>query len=129
MTEVSTITVKDANGASRDVATLTALIDLLKGDYATVPASQTDYPLSDGSSPTDLMTFIAGLLIVPASTSPGAVTIKDGNSGTPITVFAGGANSVSNLVPFPVPLGILATSDGWLVTTGANVSVLASGSF
>jgi hypothetical protein len=71
---------------------------------------------------------VSHLVIVPATTSPGAVSIKDG-AGSAITVFAGGANSVSSLVPFAVPLGADSKTGAWSVTTGANVSVVAFGRF
>ena len=72
--------------------------------------------------------FIAGIFIVPSTVSPGAVSISDGGGGG-ITVFAGGANSVSNLVSFLCPLGIQSISGSWSITTGAAVSVLVTGGF
>jgi hypothetical protein len=59
------------------------------------------------------------------------VSIKDGN-GSGITVFTGGAASVADLTPIVIELNVLcvnATTPGWKVTTGANVSVLAVGRF
>lgn len=94
------------------------------GEYETVAASASDQVLGATGGAGDLLT---GLLIVPANTSPGVVQIKDG-SGTAITVFAGGASSVSNLVPFYVPLNLKALTN-WKVTTGTGVSVIASGNF
>ncbi|MBK6800431.1 MAG: hypothetical protein IPG83_02770 [Novosphingobium sp.] len=94
-------------------------------EYETVAASQTDQVIGATGAIGDLL---AGLLIVPATTSPGAVSIKDG-AGSVITVFTGGASSVSGMVPFFVPLGIKATGAGWKVTTGANVSAIAVGDF
>lgn len=94
-------------------------------EYETVAASQTDQVMGATGATGD---YISGLLIVPASLSPGAVSIKDG-SGSAITVFAGGTNSVACLVPFFVPLGIRATGAAWKVTTGANVSAIAIGDF
>lgn len=90
-----------------------------------VSASKTDESLSATGAAGD---FLEGLLIVPASTSPGAVSIKDG-AGTAIKVFEGGAGSVASLVPFPVPLGFKSKAGGWSLTTGANVSVIAVGEF
>jgi hypothetical protein len=72
--------------------------------------------------------YLAGLLVVPATTSPGAVSIKDG-SGSAIPVFTGGATSVADLKPFPIPLGLVSLNGAWKVTTGANVSVIAIGNF
>jgi len=98
------------------------------GNYETVAASQTDQVLGGTGKLGD---FLLALMIIPATTSPGAVSIKDGN-GSSITVFTGGASSVSNLVPFPVFVSAKCqngTTPGWSVTTGSNVSVLAFGNF
>ncbi len=92
--------------------------------YETVAASQTAQVLGVAGAIGD---SIAHLLIIPATTSPGAVAILD--NATSITVFAGGATSVSNLVPFVVPLNMASVLGAWSVTTGANVSVVAVGSF
>jgi len=97
----------------------------LAGEYETVAASQTDQALGATGGTGD---YLASLLIVPATTSPGVVSIKDGG-GSAITVFTGGASSVSNLVPFTVALGIYSAAGAWQVTTGANVSVVAAGNF
>lgn len=70
---------------------------------------------------------LVGLLVVPATLSPGAITINDGS--TDITVFTGGADSVATLVPFFIPWNSKAVNAGWSVTTGANVSAVAFGRF
>ncbi|MCP3730451.1 hypothetical protein M9978_08415 [Sphingomonas sp. MG17] len=99
---------------------------LLAGDdYETVAASQANQVLGATGASGDLL---AALTIVPATTSPGAVSIKDGD-GAAITLFAGGADSVGSLIPFAVALGIKSTGGAWKVTTGANVSVIAAGEF
>jgi hypothetical protein len=92
--------------------------------YETVAASQTAQVLGTAGAVGDYLYF---LLVIPATTSPGAVTILD--NVTSITVFAGGASSVSNLVPFAIPVQALSVSGAWKVTTGANVSVIAVGNF
>jgi hypothetical protein len=107
------------------VVELAALGRIVDGDYETVAAGQTNQALGAGGAVGD---YLMGVLIVPATTSPGVVQIKDG-SNSAITVFAGGPDSISNLVPFLVPLGIRSVSGAWQVTTGADVSVVASGSF
>lgn len=93
-------------------------------DYETVAASQTAQVIGGSGNVGD---YLAGVLVVPATTSPGAVSILD--SATSITIFTGGASSVSNLVPFMIPLGMKSVNGAWKVTTGANVSVIAIGSF
>lgn len=94
------------------------------GEYETVAASQTAQPLGATGAAGD---YLSGLLVVPASTAPGNVVLLD--NATSITVFAGGASSVSNLVPFFIPICARSVSGAWKVTTGANVSVFAVGSF
>lgn len=103
----------------------TNIPDELAGEYETVAASQTTQTLGATGGSGD---YLKGVLIVPATTSPGAVSIKDG-AGSAITIFTGGASSVSNLVPFMVPLGIYSGAGAWQVTTGANVSAIGIGNF
>lgn len=108
------------------VAALTALVNAAAvGDYETVAASQTAQALGGTGAAGD---YLAGLLVVPATTSPGVVQIKDG-AGSAVTVFAGGASSVADLRPFWLPLGVKSAAGAWAVTTGANVSVIAVGTF
>ena len=99
----------------------------LDGDYKAIAASQTNSQLGAVGALSDTL---SGLVIVPATTSPGAISITDGVAT--ITVFAGGTTSVTDLKPFPVffGTGIYALGPGgWKVTTGANVSVVAFGKF
>lgn len=93
-------------------------------EYETVAASQTAQVLGPTGALGD---YIAGILVIPATTSPGAITLLD--NATSITVFTGGASSVSNLVPFFIPLGMRSVSGAWKLTTGANVSCIAVGNF
>jgi hypothetical protein len=93
-------------------------------DYKYVAASSNDEAVGTALAGA----YLEGLTIIPATTSPGAVTLKDGD-GTARTVFAGGANSVSNLVPFFVPVGARSRAGAWKVTTGANVAAWATGDF
>lgn len=95
------------------------------GDYETVAASQTDQALGATGATGD---YLSGVLIVPATTSPGAVAIQDG-AGSAITIFTGGTDSVSNLVPFFVPLGMVSGAGAWQITTGTNVSAIGMGNF
>jgi len=100
------------------------LTHLPGSQYETVGASQTDQVLGATGATGDL---INGILVIPATTSPGAITLKDG--ATSIAVFTGGATSVSNLVPFLIPLGIRSISGSFKLTTGANVSCICIGDF
>lgn len=94
-------------------------------EYETVAASASDQALGATGAEGDLLSH---LIVVPATTSPGAVSIKDG-SGSAITLFAGGADSVASLHPFTLYLGMKSDNGAWKVTTGANVSVIAVGNF
>lgn len=95
------------------------------GNYETVAASQTAQALGATGNAGD---YLLGLLIVPATTSPGAVAIKDGSAAA-ITVFAGGASSLTELKPIWIPLKAVSANGAWQITTGANVSVVATGLF
>jgi len=92
--------------------------------YFTVAASQTAQVLGATGATGDKLSIVT---IIPATTSPGAVTILD--NATSITLFAGGASSVVGLAPINVFLYAKSKSGAWKITTGANVSVIATGTF
>ena len=94
------------------------------GEYETVAASQTAQALGATGAAGDV---ISGILVIPATTSPGNVLLLD--NATSITVFAGGASSVTSLIPFFIPLGIASVSGAWKITTGSNVSCIGIGNF
>ena len=94
------------------------------GHYETVAASQTSQVLGATGATGD---FISSILVVPATTSPGAVTLLD--NAISITVFTGGAVSLADLTPFSIPLNLVSVSGSWRITTGAAVSVIGIGSF
>jgi hypothetical protein len=94
-------------------------------DYETVAASQTDQVLGPTGATGD---YLSHVTIIPTTTSPGAVSIKDG-AGSAVSIFTGGASSVSNLVPFTVGIGAKSAAGAWKITTGANVSVVGFGDF
>lgn len=110
--------------ASRANSAPVVLADISSGEYETVAASQTAQVLGVTGGTGD---YVSGLLVIPATTSPGNVLLLD--NATSITVFTGGSTSVSNLVPFFIPLGMYSVSGAWKVTTGANVSVIGIGNF
>lgn len=104
-----------------------ALVDSCNQDYVTIAASTTAALGARGGTG-QIGDIVDQLLVIPTSTSPGAITITDG-SGSAITVFAGGASSLATLIPFPIPLGAKSTSGAWSVTTGASLSIIAIGNF
>lgn len=118
---VDTIDVKDVNGVTRTVRTIP---QGSAGEYETVIASQTAQVMGATGATGD---FIHGILVTPATTSPGNILLLDGS--TSIIVFTGGATSVSNLTPFYIILGLKSISGAWKITTGANVSVIGIGDF
>lgn len=128
VTGAAGLSVADSANLERiaDAAEDTSPVDVtLTGtEYETVAASQTAQTIGATGATGDR---IEGILVIPASTSPGVVTLLD--NATSINVFAGGASSVSNLVPFFIPLGIKSVSGAWKITTGASVSCIAVGDF
>jgi hypothetical protein len=127
------VTALDLGSGTGGTRTLRVMIDSgqvspAADQYEPVLASQSAQVLGATGAVGD---HLAGVLIVPETTTPGIVSVTDGN-GTAFTVFPGGASSISNLVPFFVPLGIKAvnaTTPGWKVTTGANVHCMGVGTF
>lgn len=124
----------DANG-QQYVYTAGPHIDATKGvayslegpfDYKTVAASQTDAVLGNTGALGDI---INSIWLIPLTTSPGAVTIKDG-SGSAITLYVGGTVSAA-LQPFqiPMPVNVRSTNGAWKVTTGANLALIIGGIF
>lgn len=93
-------------------------------DYETIAASQTDQVLGGGVGAVG--DILERLIIVPATTGAGTVSIKDG-AGSGINVFVSG--TLSDLSPKVITIGARSSSGGWKVTTGANVSVIAVGRF
>ena len=91
-------------------------------NYETVAASQTAQVLGVNGAQGD---YLERLIIVPATTGPGLVTILDGSTSIPVMVTGG----TTSLTPIVVDIGAYSVSGPWKVTTGANVSVIAVGDF
>lgn len=120
--QAQTAILEDIKDAAEDTAPVS--VAMAQDEYESVAASQTDVALGATGAAGD---YIAALVIQPAGTAPGAVTLKDGAS----TVYSwpGTSSYPADLRPLIVPLGIKSKSGAWTVTTGANVSVLAEGDF
>lgn len=95
--------------------------------FETVAASQTAQVLGSAAADNRDQEFLARVIIIPTTTSPGSVTII--NNATSIVIFNGGASSLTELKPIVVELGINSTGGPWSITTGANVAVLCVGRF
>lgn len=89
--------------------------------YEAVAASATAQVLGGAGATGD---YLAGFIIQPATTTPGAVSILDG--ATTVYTFPGGTTTIA---PIPVPWGARSVNGAWKVTTGTNVSVVAFGDF
>lgn len=96
--------------------------------YETVAASQTGQALGATGGSGD---YLSHCVVYPGTTSPGVVTVFDSTSSATnnVIVFTGGSTSVSNLVPFAIPVGAFSLNGAWKVTTGANVIVTCYGKF
>lgn len=106
---------------------LNSQAQFLKTDYETVAASQSGQALGPRSNGTyNKGDILERLIIIPATTAAGTVSIQDGG-GTSITVFNTG--TLPDLKPIVVEIGAMSVSGSWLVTTGANVSVIGVGRF
>lgn len=91
--------------------------------YNTVAASQTAQVLGSVGV---AGAYLSKVILIPATTSPGVVTLLDG--ATSIPLFVGGATSFSNLVPQSIDINARCVTQ-WKITTGANISVIAVGVF
>lgn len=94
--------------------------------YVTVAASQSAQPIQ--SSTGAVGDYLDHVVVIPATTAPGVVTILD-NATTLIGYPGGGTTALLTLTPFVIYVGAVSRSGAWKITTGANVSALAVGKF
>jgi hypothetical protein len=111
-------------------ATLAAGSGVLAGIYTAIPASQTAFSCSLSSSPDSGATgdYLDHVVVIPATTAPGVVTILDSSTAL-ISYPGGGTTALLTLTPFTIYVGAVSKNGAWKITTGANVSVLAVGKF
>lgn len=96
-------------------------------DYVTVAASQTAQVL--GTSAAAKGNLLKRLIIIPATTGAGAISLIDGTGGSAVTISIFATGTLGDLSPIVIELGIVSQVGGWHVTTGASVSVIAVGLF
>ncbi len=96
------------------------------GYYVAVAAGQTDAVIQSSTGATG--DYLDHMVVVPATTAPGVVTIKD-NATALISYPGGGGTALLTLTPFVIYVGAVSRSGAWKVTTGSNVSILAVGRF
>ena len=93
--------------------------------YETVAAGQTAQVLGLSGAQGD---FIERVIIIPATTAAGAVTLIDGSTSITLHV-GGGTTALTILAPIVVELNMYSLTGPWKITTGTNVSVIAVGDF
>lgn len=91
-------------------------------DYETVAASQSTQALGATGATGD---YLSHVILFPLTTGAGTVTIFDGT--TPIAVFTTG--TLADLRPIIIPFGTFSKTGAWNITTGANVTATAFGSW
>lgn len=92
--------------------------------YETVAAGQTAQVLGSGSGAVG--DYLSHVIVTPATTGPGVVTIID--NATTVIPWLGGTVG-ADLKPFTIDVRANSLSGAWKITTGANVSVMAVGMF
>lgn len=103
-----------------------------KSDYVYVGAGQTKAPLSvsgvSSQTNTDNNSVLKHLIIIPlAASGVGTVTLYDATGGSAMVIFEGGTLADAKPVPMDLCMKAKSTAGVFLVTTGANVAVLANG--
>lgn len=93
--------------------------------YETVAAGQTAQVLGGSGAQGD---YIARVVVVPATTAGGVVTLIDGSTSIPLYV-GGGTTALGDVEPFVLELHMYSQTGPWKITTGANISVIAVGNF
>jgi hypothetical protein len=93
-------------------------------DWETVASSQTTQVLGTTGATGDILDR---LIVVVATAATAQVQIRDGASGSDITVFPNSPGG--GIGTYSVPLGMQSFAGGWRVTTGAGVSVIGVGLF
>jgi hypothetical protein len=95
----------------------------MRTDYELVAASQTTQVCGPVGGTGDILDKV---IIVPATTAAGTVSIKDG-ANTAINIFVAG--TLSDLKPHVILIGARSSAGAWQITTGANVSAICVGRF
>lgn len=109
--------------------------DQVGGDHYQLVALPPYYEVVAASDTTELVgtsgavgNYISSITIVPETTSPGSVKIRDGSGGSDITLFTGGTlPSVASWTLDGTGACTNASNPGWYVSTGANVHVIMRG--
>lgn len=119
---VVAISPNSVNSNGRNTPANSAPVVFASQSYQTVAASSSNTVLGTTGATGD---YLDALLINPATTTPGNVTLID--SSTTIATFAFG--TLTDTGPRYVKVGAISKNGAWKITTGTNVSVNAIGNF
>lgn len=137
------IFIRDANGVAQPVS---ATNPIPVGEYtpAGAAASYTEdaaAPANASGNPVMLvredaragsLTTTDGDMLAQRGNNKGEAYVKDMtllDNAISMTIFAGGASSLTELRSIYVPLNMKSVSGAWKITTGADVSVIGIGNF
>jgi|SRR5580765_8918649 hypothetical protein len=90
------------------------------GQYQLVAASQTTKALGTTGASGD---YLEALIIIPATATPGVVTLFDGTTAI-LSIPA-----LTSIAPVRLEVRAYSKTGSWNLTTGASVSVMAIGQF
>lgn len=90
--------------------------------YEAVAASQSDQIMGTAGAAGDFLDYI---IIQPSTTGAGTVTVKDGTT----VIYTLTSGTLADLSSKVIPFTTRSINGPWKITTGANVAVLAFGSF
>lgn len=128
------VTITPFNGNSCNIAQVANTTTAIKGSSPVVNGAEKYQLFAASSGPTTFSApssggatgdYLSHCTVVPTTTSPGVVTILDNT--TAIYSFPGGASSLSNLVPWAIPIGAASITGAWKMTLGAGVSMVCEG--
>lgn len=125
---VVSISPNSINANGRNIPGNSAPVVLSSMVYKTVAASSTATLLGTTGASGD---YLESILVIPATTAAGAVSITDG-AGSAIPIYTGGGTTALTILnPVYIPIKAISSggAGGWKVTTGTNVSVIGVGNF
>lgn len=99
------------------------------GQYYTVAAGQTTQNIRAAAGNTPAVSiaasgdYLESIIIIPATATPGVVTVFDGTTA----IFS--IPALTSIAPVRIEVRAYSKTGSWNITTGASVSVVAVGQF